>query len=58
MASLQSGNFHWGRYWLLLGSSILVVAWLNLRSVESFDKNFEIFFSSLQCMSGAIFCDP
>ncbi len=46
MASLQSGNFHWGRYWLLLGSSVLVVAWLNLRSVESFDKNFEIFFSS------------
>ncbi|CAK9227421.1 unnamed protein product [Sphagnum troendelagicum] len=30
VASLQSGNFHWGRYWLLLGSSVLVVAWLNL----------------------------
>jgi hypothetical protein len=58
VASLQSGNFHWGRYWLLLGSSVLVVAWLNLRSVGSFDKNFDNFFSSLQCMSGAICCDP
>ncbi len=53
MASLQSGNFHWGRYWLLLGSSVLVVAWLNLRSVGSFDKNFgQIFlFSSVHVRS-------
>ena len=30
-AFLQSGVFNWGRYWLLFGSSFLVITWLNLR---------------------------
>jgi hypothetical protein len=33
-AYLQSGVFFGGRYWLLLGSSVLVITWLNLRFVN------------------------
>lgn len=35
-AYLQSGVFFGGRYWLLLGSSVLVITWLNL-SNDAYD---------------------